>query len=490
MTSTHLPASWRRFRAAIFIALVLASLQVAVGVFSYVQSRTALLEGRREAAHNLTQGLVVAVAEEWAQRNYGSMEARVIQTMADVGVASVVLLDLDGRELVRVERNSPRDAPTLSYHRAAPLTPPSPERSSDWQQVGAERLTTWAPVRLGLLLGWIRVQSFLDVQNDDLDRLRQQNFWLALLSVLSGAAVLGLFVWRSYRVVVRREHWFTQRLDEASRQLVQSEKLAALGQLAAGVAHEINNPIAYVGNNVRALKTYLHHYDALVQALMHQGRLGALTAADLDALEKTHKLSFMRADGEHIFQETEEGLTRIATIVRDLQNFARADVRQEFVRTDLRHCIEPALNIARSTSKRRVQFDWVWEPVPEVHCVPSQINQVLLNLLVNAVQAIPPEQEGQIWVRNGQEKDQVWITVRDNGSGMSQATLARIFDPFFTTKPQDEGTGLGLSVSLGIVQRHGGRLSVESAPGEGTTFKLSLPIESAAATGETSHDAL
>ena len=131
MTSTHLPASWRRFRAAIFIALVLASLQVAVGVFSYVQSRTALLEGRREAAHNLTQGLVVAVAEEWAQRNYGSMEARVIQTMADVGVASVVLLDLDGRELVRVERNSPRDAPTLSYHRAAPLTPPSPERSSD-----------------------------------------------------------------------------------------------------------------------------------------------------------------------------------------------------------------------------------------------------------------------------------------------------------------------------------------------------------------------
>lgn len=466
---------WRRVRPALAIALALALLQLGLGTVAYYQSRNVLMEGRLSAAHSLTQGLVVAVSEEWAQRNYASMEARVLQTMADPVVASVTLQDTQGRVLVRLDRYAPHAHPHSLYNTPAWSTPQETDPTT-WQETGADRLTTWAPVRLGVTLGWIRVETFLELDSDDWASLRRQNFWLALLSLISGGVILGVFLWRAYFALVRRESFIEMKLDETSNRLIQADKLAALGQLATGVAHEINNPVAYVSANLRALQKYMHSIDQYAQDLRTQLKARGLTDADLQATDTQHNVCFIREDLQQLFNETEQGLGRVSTIVRDLQNFARADVRQEFLVTDLWSCMQSTLNIAKALAKQKTEFDVQWQEVPYVACVPSQINQVLLNLLVNAVQAMAPDQEGHVRIRNGADAQRVWLEISDDGRGMSPATQAKIFDPFFTTKPQGEGTGLGLSVSLGIVHRHGGSLTCHSQEGQGTTMRLELPL--------------
>lgn len=474
---------WRRVRPALAIALALGLLQLGLGTVAYYQSRHVLMEGRLSAAHSLTQGLVVAVSEEWAQRNYASMEARVLQTMADPVVASVTLQDTQGRVLVRLDRNEPHAHPHSLYNAAA-WSVPNESEPATWQSTGTDRLTTWAPVRLGVILGWIRVETFLELDSDDWANLRRQNLWLALLSLASGGVILGVFLWRAYFAVVRRESFVQMKLDETSNRLIQSDKLAALGQLATGVAHEINNPVAYVSANLRTLQKYMQSIDQYASELRQRcatqdaepSTTPGASASGLEAIEARYNLAFVREDVQQIFHETEQGLGRVSTIVRDLQNFARADVRQEFVATDLWSCMQSTLNIAKALAKQHVEFVVEWQDVAQVACVPSQINQVLLNLLVNAIQAMAPEQAGQIHIRNGADAQSVWIEVADNGRGMSPTTQAKIFDPFFTTKPQGEGTGLGLSVSLGIVQRHGGSLTCHSEEGRGTTMRLMLPM--------------
>lgn len=466
---------WRRIRPALLIALALAILQLGLGAVAYYQSRNVLIEGRLSAAHSLTQGLVVAVGEEWAQRNYASMEARVLQTMSDPVVASVALQDLQGRVLVRIERAAPHDATRLVYDAPA-FDPPQKDDPTHWQHTDSERLTTWAPVRLGVTLGWIRVQTFLELESDDWSSLRRQNFWLALLSLVSGGVILGVFLWRAYFAVVKREHFIEMKLDETSNRLIQSDKLAALGQLATGVAHEINNPLAYVSANLRALQKYMQQLDQYLAALQQQSQAAGVPAETLQALNKQHNVAFIQDDVQQLFNETEQGLGRVSAIVRDLQNFARADVRQEFLLTDLWSCVQSTLNIARALAKQKVEFIVQWQELPPVLCVPSQINQVLLNLLVNAVQAVDPERLGHVYIRSGKDAKHVWVEVSDDGRGMSAQTQAKMFDPFFTTKPQGEGTGLGLSVSLGIAQRHGGKLSATSEEGKGTTMRLELPL--------------
>ncbi|MEY4363675.1 MAG: sporulation kinase [Pseudomonadota bacterium] len=466
---------WRRVRPALLIALALAILQLGLGAVAYYQSRNVLIEGRLSAAHSLTQGLVVAVGEEWAQRNYASMEARVLQTMADPVVASVVLQDLQGRVLVRLEREAPNAGSHLVYNAPA-FSPPDENDPARWQATDQDRLTTWAPVRLGVTLGWIRVQTFMELDSDEWASLRRQNFWLALLSLISGGVILGVFLWRAYFALVRREHFIEMKLDEASNRLLQSDKLAALGQLAAGVAHEINNPVAYVSANVRALQKYMQAIDQYASDMKARILQSGGHEAEMVALEKQHNIAFIRDDVTQLFNETEQGLGRVSTIVRDLQNFARADVKQEFLSTNLLDCVQSTLNIARAVAKQKVDFDMQWQDLPKVDCVPSQINQVLLNLMVNAVQATDAQRPGRITIRSGTQGERVWVEISDVGHGMSSQTLAKMFDPFFTTKPQGEGTGLGLSVSLGIVQRHGGQLSAVSEEGRGTTVRLELPI--------------
>ena len=260
-------------------------------------------------------------------------------------------------------------------------------------------------------------------------------------------------------------------------QLVQSEKLASIGQLAAGVAHEINNPIGYVFSNFGTLENYL---DSLFEMLTAYETAAAASSSplahNLQALRDKLQIEYLKDDVPSLMRESKEGITRVRRIVQDLKDFSRVDSVQEWEFTDLHQGIDSTLNIVASELRFRADVVKEYGALPEVECLPSQINQVVMNLVVNAAHAMG-EKRGRIVLRTGSSGgDKVWLEVADNGCGIAKDVLPRIFDPFFTTKPVGKGTGLGLSLSYGIVQKHSGRIDVESQPGRGTTFKITLPI--------------
>ena len=318
------------------------------------------------------------------------------------------------------------------------------------------------------------------LDQDELTSLRQQTLWLSIASLLSGAVILGLFLWRAYFSLVKREHVIADQLDDVSTRLHQSEKLASLGQLAAGVAHEINNPIGYVSSNLNTLNKYIAIYDKTIDQLQAQTQApppaGQTPATAKPAPAKTPNHEAIRQDVQDLLRETQEGITRVKNIIQDLKDFSRSNAAQNFTLADLQQGLRSTLNIVAGEVRPRAELDLQLSPLPDVECVPSQINQVFLNMVVNAAQAMPKDHKGKITIRCGVAPDTVWFEFEDNGVGMDAATIARIFDPFFTTKDVGTGTGLGLSVSLGIVKRHGGQILVHSTPGVGTTFKIELPL--------------
>jgi len=268
-----------------------------------------------------------------------------------------------------------------------------------------------------------------------------------------------------------------QRLAEAQSQLVQSEKMASVGQLAAGVAHEINNPVGFVKSNLGTLAQYVRdlleiykQYKAL--ALSKKG----FDASDLEAIttaEKRADIDFLLDDLPHLITESQEGVERVSRIVLDLKNFSRSgDTHRAW--SDLISGLESTLNVVWNQIKYKAELVRELSPLPPVFCVASQINQVLMNLLVNASQSI--QDHGRITLRTGVQDDQVWLEVQDTGCGIAPEHLGRIFEPFFTTKPTGQGTGLGLSISADIVRRHDGHIDVESTPASGTRFRVWLPI--------------
>lgn len=263
-------------------------------------------------------------------------------------------------------------------------------------------------------------------------------------------------------------------LDMSSR-LTQSEKLAALGQLAAGVAHEINNPMAYVASNINTLRKYAEAIEKLLEAHGKQNS-GEMTPEDFEGLKKKLNIEWVLSDLRTILDETQEGVVRVKHIVEDLKNFARSDVQQTWIKMDIKQGILSTLNIVNHEIKYRAQVKWEWQDLPEIECIPSQINQVFLNLIVNAAQAIPKDSQGVITLRSGLDAESIWVEVCDNGVGISDDVMNRIFEPFYTTKSVGIGTGLGLSVSLGIVQRHHGILTVQSEVGHGTCMRVVLPL--------------
>ena len=275
-------------------------------------------------------------------------------------------------------------------------------------------------------------------------------------------------------------------LQEAQQQLVQSEKMASIGQLAAGVAHEINNPIGYVNSNIRSLKGYVGQILELLDT--YEARETALPAEDLTAIKAAKKAAdfeFLREDIGQLLSESEEGTERVRKIVQDLRDFSRAETTQNWQAVDLRHGLDSTLNIASNEVKYKADVVREYTDIPMVECLPSQLNQVFMNLFVNAAQAMPDNRRGTITVRTGLAGEEVWIEVADNGAGIPAAILDKVFDPFFTTKPVGKGTGLGLSLSYGIIQKHNGRISVSSTPGVGTTFRITLPIHHQAPVGAT-----
>ena len=267
-----------------------------------------------------------------------------------------------------------------------------------------------------------------------------------------------------------------KKLEEAHNQLLQSEKLASIGQLAAGVAHEINNPIGFVNSNLGVLKKYVSNLLQIID-LYESGRhflaADAVLQGRIEQACATADLEFLRNDIETLISESIDGATRVRRIVQDLRDFSRVD-SAEWQSADLHAGLESTLNVVWNEIKFKAEVVREFGTLPPVECRLSQVNQVFMNLLVNAAQAIP--EHGTITLRSGCVGDQAWISISDTGNGVPPELMTRIFDPFFTTKPVGTGTGLGLSVSYGIVAKHGGHIDVQSEPGQGATFTVWLPV--------------
>lgn len=273
------------------------------------------------------------------------------------------------------------------------------------------------------------------------------------------------------------------RLDELQSQLLQSEKLASIGQLAAGVAHEINNPIGFVSSNVNTLRGYV---DKFVEALHVYAEAEPAMSDEwrdrLHTLRERIDLDYLIQDVRQLINESQDGIARVRKIVQDLKDFSRADQQQQREFADLHHCLESTLTIATNEIKYKADVVREYGDIPSVECVPSLLNQVFLNMLVNAAQAIKGDVRGRITIRTGCDAHDAWVEIADTGSGIGAEDLKRIFEPFYTTKPPGIGTGLGLSVSYGIVKQHGGHIEVSSVVGEGTTMRIVLPrVQPAAA---------
>jgi PAS domain S-box-containing protein len=265
--------------------------------------------------------------------------------------------------------------------------------------------------------------------------------------------------------------------------VIQNEKLASIGLLSAGVAHEINNPLAFVANNLVVLERDLKGLMALVELFV--GRLDRLAQADPESAAQARQLmedvdlSYLQENLPRLLGRTREGVDRVTRIVHSLRGLARTDSPKR-LDTYLPDLVDSSLEILRGRLKRsNIEIVQEHEPSPRFRCVPTQVNQVLVNLLVNAAQAIEATRrtDGRIRVRTCPLDEEILLEVADNGCGIDAAHMARIFDPFFTTKDVGEGTGLGLSISHNIVMAHGGRMEVDSRPGEGSTFRVYLPLK-------------
>jgi len=269
---------------------------------------------------------------------------------------------------------------------------------------------------------------------------------------------------------------------------LQSEKMASIGQLAAGIAHEINNPIGFVNSNMGALQSYFETLLNTLNAFRDvtvKGGAPAELIAQLDRLWGDADIDFLSEDFVALMNESKDGLHRVKEIVQSLKDFSHIG-EKEWAETDLHKGLDSTLNIVNNEIKYKADVVKKYGRLPLVRCIASQLNQVFMNLLVNAAQAM--KERGTITISTGLEEkdgaDFATIQICDTGEGIPPEIKNRIFEPFFTTKPVGKGTGLGLSLSYGIIQKHNGRIEMESKVGEGTCFKIYLPVADKTAPAE------
>ncbi|AEF54618.1 ATP-binding protein [Marinomonas posidonica] len=270
-----------------------------------------------------------------------------------------------------------------------------------------------------------------------------------------------------------------KKLQVAQEQLIQSEKMASIGTLAAGVAHEINNPIGYVMSNIKTLKEYNQIYQEAINRFL---KLTSQVSEDVDpSLQELmvwlqqQDIEYIQADVSELMSDTVEGTLRIREIVAGLKDFSHVKLQQEMQEEDLNEAIKKTLKVAQNELKYKAAVKVKLGNIPKVKCRIGQVQQVLLNLFINAGHAITDK--GVIKVISGVMGKEVYIAVRDNGTGIAKSLQEKIFDPFFTTKEVGTGSGLGLSITYGIMQDHNGRVELDSAVGKGSTFTLFFPID-------------
>ena len=274
-------------------------------------------------------------------------------------------------------------------------------------------------------------------------------------------------------------------LRNSTAQLIQAEKMASIGQMVAGVAHEINTPLAYVRSSVEIAKDQIPEITTLVA---EYGKLRDLLVSSQDdnaiakqfevvtQLENDFKKNEVMEESSTLMSRSLHGLDQIRELVMNMKNFSRMD-RDRVTEYSINEGIDSVIMLATPVLKNHVQIEKHYTDIPHISCSPSQINQVLLNVITNAAQAIEGN-DGCIWIETALDNDQVKVTVRDNGKGIEPAVITKIFDPFFTTKEVGDGTGLGLSIAHTIMEEHGGEIRMDSTVGKGSTVTISLPAQS------------
>ncbi|MFT5277914.1 MAG: PAS domain S-box-containing protein [Granulosicoccus sp.] len=262
------------------------------------------------------------------------------------------------------------------------------------------------------------------------------------------------------------------KLVNTHDQLLQSDKMAAIGVLSAGVAHEINNPVGFVTSNINILSDWSMELIQLIELMDHEIKHDASLIKAITAYKNQYDFDYIKEEIPHLLEETKEGLSRVSTIIADLKGFAHKD-ESVWKKIDLRQIIRSTLNIVNNELKYKAKVELDLDDIPLVECLPSQISQVLMNIIINAGQSI--ESKGVITITTRHVGEMVCIKISDTGEGIAKENLERMFDPFFTTKPVGKGTGLGLSVSFGIIESHNGRIEVDSQKGKGSNFHIWLP---------------
>jgi PAS domain S-box-containing protein len=266
-----------------------------------------------------------------------------------------------------------------------------------------------------------------------------------------------------------------EELKTSQSKILRQEKMASIGQLAAGVAHEINNPVAFIMSNLRTLDKYL---DRLTDFIQTQSEV-IKSFKDQDSVKKLKKkrkelkLDYVIEDIKGLITESIDGSERVQKIVNELNCFSRMD-EEEYKNADINECIESAINIVWNELKYKSTLKKDYGNLSLTKCYPRQMDQVFVNLLINAAQAI--EDQGEIKIKTWEDGRSIWVSISDTGCGIPQDDINKVFEPFFTTKNVENGTGLGLSITYEIVQRHKGEITFESKVGKGTTFTIRMPV--------------